>query len=47
MPARAGRPQLPPLLGYGDWTGPASAALIGMGRPARGTAARVARLLGS
>ncbi|MFJ3082952.1 hypothetical protein ACIPJG_24800 [Streptomyces halstedii] len=46
MPARAGRPQLP-LLGYGDWTGPACATLIGMGRLARDTAARVARLLGS
>lgn len=27
------------LLGYGDWTRPASATLIGVGRPARGTAA--------
>ncbi|MFE7756809.1 ArsO family NAD(P)H-dependent flavin-containing monooxygenase [Streptomyces sp. NPDC057418] len=34
------------LLGYGDWTGPASATLIGVGRPAREaarTAATVAR----
>ncbi|MFE2823444.1 ArsO family NAD(P)H-dependent flavin-containing monooxygenase [Streptomyces sp. NPDC059271] len=33
------------LLGYGDWTGPASATLIGVGRPARDTAASIARLL--
>ncbi|MYR76216.1 hypothetical protein [Streptomyces sp. DpondAA-D4] len=46
MPAPAGGPR-PYLLGYGDWTDPASATLIGMGRPARDTAARVARLLGS
>ncbi|NYV78230.1 hypothetical protein HW445_28460, partial [Streptomyces sp. UH6] len=26
------------LLGYGDWTGPASATLIGVGRPARDAA---------
>ncbi|MQS07606.1 SidA/IucD/PvdA family monooxygenase [Streptomyces sp. IF17] len=32
------------LLGYGDWTGPASATLIGVGRPARETAAAVADL---
>lgn len=29
------------LLGYGDWTGPASATLIGVGRTARDTAARI------
>lgn len=33
------------FVGYGDWCGPASATLIGVGRPARDTAARVARLL--
>jgi putative flavoprotein involved in K+ transport len=33
------------LLGYGDWTGPASATLIGVGRPARETARAIARLL--
>ncbi|HLL35819.1 MAG TPA: pyridine nucleotide-disulfide oxidoreductase, partial [Streptomyces sp.] len=33
------------LLGYGDWTGPASATLIGVGRPARGAARDIARLL--
>ncbi|MFE7750725.1 ArsO family NAD(P)H-dependent flavin-containing monooxygenase [Streptomyces sp. NPDC057428] len=33
------------LLGYGDWTGPASATLIGVGRPAREAAADIARLL--
>ncbi|MEV6019228.1 MULTISPECIES: ArsO family NAD(P)H-dependent flavin-containing monooxygenase [unclassified Streptomyces] len=33
------------LLGYGDWTGPASATLIGVGRPARETARRMAELL--
>ena len=33
------------LVGYGDWTGPASATLIGVGRTARATAADiVARL---
>ncbi|MDN3296354.1 ArsO family NAD(P)H-dependent flavin-containing monooxygenase [Streptomyces ficellus] len=35
------------LLGYGDWTGPASATLIGVGRPARDAAREVAELLGS
>jgi putative flavoprotein involved in K+ transport len=30
------------LLGYGDWTGPASATLIGVGRPARDAAAAIA-----
>ncbi|MGW3384127.1 ArsO family NAD(P)H-dependent flavin-containing monooxygenase [Streptomyces albogriseolus] len=35
------------LLGYGDWTGPASATLIGVGRPARDAARAVAELLGA
>jgi hypothetical protein len=30
------------LLGYGEWTGFASATLIGVGRSARSTAAEVA-----
>ncbi|CAL9611966.1 putative oxidoreductase CzcO [Streptomyces sp. enrichment culture] len=34
------------LLGYGDWTGPASATLIGVGRPARDAARAIAYLLG-
>ncbi|MEV7144512.1 ArsO family NAD(P)H-dependent flavin-containing monooxygenase [Streptomyces tauricus] len=33
------------LLGYGDWTGPASATLIGVGRPARDAARDIATLL--
>ncbi|MFJ8658844.1 ArsO family NAD(P)H-dependent flavin-containing monooxygenase [Streptomyces sp. NPDC093795] len=33
------------LLGYGDWTGPASATLIGVGRPAREAARSIAGLL--
>ncbi|WNZ10396.1 ArsO family NAD(P)H-dependent flavin-containing monooxygenase [Streptomyces sp. 11x1] len=33
------------LLGYGDWTGPASATLIGVGRPARDAAREIAQLL--
>ncbi|MFF3288652.1 ArsO family NAD(P)H-dependent flavin-containing monooxygenase [Streptomyces sp. NPDC003023] len=33
------------LLGYGDWTGPASATLIGVGRPARDAAREIAALL--
>ncbi|WP_431960085.1 DUF4158 domain-containing protein [Actinacidiphila sp. bgisy160] len=33
------------LLGYGDWTGPASATLIGVGRPTRDAARAVAQLL--
>lgn len=33
------------LLGYGDWAGPASATLIGVGRPAREAARQVAELL--
>ncbi|WP_326656690.1 ArsO family NAD(P)H-dependent flavin-containing monooxygenase [Streptomyces sp. NBC_00385] len=41
----AGEPRLH-LLGYGDWTGPASATLIGVGRPARDAAAEIAELLG-
>ncbi|MGW0903355.1 ArsO family NAD(P)H-dependent flavin-containing monooxygenase [Streptomyces sp. NPDC002853] len=35
------------LLGYGDWTGPASATLIGVGRPAREAARQIASLLRS
>ncbi|MFI1647284.1 ArsO family NAD(P)H-dependent flavin-containing monooxygenase [Streptomyces avidinii] len=34
------------LLGYGDWTGPASATLIGVGRPARDAAREIADFLG-
>ncbi len=33
------------LLGYGDWTGPASATLIGVGRPARDATREVAEFL--
>ncbi|MXM62515.1 NAD(P)-binding domain-containing protein [Streptomyces sp. HUCO-GS316] len=33
------------LLGYGDWTGPASATLIGVGRPARDAARKIAELV--
>ncbi|XDO63924.1 hypothetical protein HEP84_55890 [Streptomyces sp. RLB1-33] len=33
------------LLGYGDWTGPASATLTGVGRPARDAARAVAELV--
>ncbi|MFF9817154.1 ArsO family NAD(P)H-dependent flavin-containing monooxygenase [Streptomyces sp. NPDC014006] len=33
------------LLGYGDWTGPASATLIGVGRPAREAAKEIVALL--
>ncbi|WP_326715309.1 ArsO family NAD(P)H-dependent flavin-containing monooxygenase [Streptomyces sp. NBC_01474] len=33
------------LLGYGDWTGPASATLIGAGRPARDAAREICALL--
>ncbi|MEU1861795.1 ArsO family NAD(P)H-dependent flavin-containing monooxygenase [Streptomyces gardneri] len=39
-----GEPRLH-LLGYGDWTGPASATLIGVGRPARDAARAIADLL--
>ncbi|MDQ1050899.1 ArsO family NAD(P)H-dependent flavin-containing monooxygenase [Streptomyces sp. V4I2] len=33
------------LLGYGDWTGPASATLIGVGRPARDATREIAELI--
>ncbi|WP_340374363.1 ArsO family NAD(P)H-dependent flavin-containing monooxygenase [Streptomyces sp. SS7] len=33
------------LLGYGDWTGPASATLIGVGRPAREATREISGLL--
>ena len=39
-----GEPRLH-LLGYGDWTGPASATLIGVGRPARDAASEISRQL--
>ncbi|WP_234545004.1 ArsO family NAD(P)H-dependent flavin-containing monooxygenase [Streptomyces shenzhenensis] len=39
-----GEPRLH-LLGYGDWTGPASATLIGVGRSARDAAGEIAHLL--
>ncbi|MCC9706583.1 ArsO family NAD(P)H-dependent flavin-containing monooxygenase [Streptomyces sp. MNU76] len=39
-----GEPRLH-LLGYGDWTGPASATLIGVGRPARDAAREITELL--
>lgn len=39
-----GEPRLH-LLGYGDWTGPASATLIGVGRPARDAAKAIVELL--
>lgn len=39
-----GEPRLH-LLGYGDWTGPASATLIGVGRPARDMVAEIGSLL--
>jgi putative flavoprotein involved in K+ transport len=35
------------LLGYGDWTGPASATLIGVGRTARDAAHELAHVLGA
>ncbi|WP_225802127.1 ArsO family NAD(P)H-dependent flavin-containing monooxygenase [Streptomyces sp. NK15101] len=41
-----GEPRLH-LLGYGDWTGPASATLIGVGRPAREAARAIAERLGA
>ncbi|MFF3327445.1 ArsO family NAD(P)H-dependent flavin-containing monooxygenase [Streptomyces sp. NPDC002889] len=41
-----GEPRLH-LLGYGDWTGPASATLIGVGRPARDAAREISALLAS
>jgi putative flavoprotein involved in K+ transport len=34
------------VMGYGDWTGPASATLIGVGRPARDAVASITALLG-
>ncbi|NLU66594.1 ArsO family NAD(P)H-dependent flavin-containing monooxygenase [Streptomyces sp. HNM0574] len=34
------------LLGYGDWTGPASATLVGVGRPARDAVREITALLG-
>lgn len=40
----AGEPRLH-LLGYGDWTGPASATLIGVGRPARDAVREITALL--
>jgi putative flavoprotein involved in K+ transport len=40
-----GEPRLH-LLGYGDWTGPASATLIGVGRPARDAVREIGHLLG-
>lgn len=39
-----GEPRLH-LLGYGDWTGPASATLIGVGRPARDAAREISALV--
>ncbi len=39
-----GEPRLH-LLGHGDWTGPASATFIGVGRPARDAARAIAQLL--
>ncbi|MFE2936776.1 ArsO family NAD(P)H-dependent flavin-containing monooxygenase [Streptomyces sp. NPDC059278] len=39
-----GEPRLH-LLGYGDWTGPASATLIGVGRPARDAVQQITDLL--
>lgn len=33
------------LLGYGDWTGPVSATLIGAGRPSRDAAREICALL--
>ncbi|MFF4836621.1 ArsO family NAD(P)H-dependent flavin-containing monooxygenase [Streptomyces sp. NPDC001315] len=39
-----GEPRLH-LLGYGDWTGPASATLIGVGRPAREATLEIADLV--
>ncbi|MFD4975940.1 ArsO family NAD(P)H-dependent flavin-containing monooxygenase [Streptomyces sp. NPDC058424] len=39
-----GEPRLH-LLGYGDWTGPASATLIGVGRTARGAAQQIRDVL--
>lgn len=33
------------LVGYGEWTGPASATLIGVMRTARGTASEISQYL--
>lgn len=51
MPARPGQ-EYPDaghvveyLTTYGDWTGPVSATLIGVGRPARDTVRQIAELL--
>ncbi|MER5641363.1 ArsO family NAD(P)H-dependent flavin-containing monooxygenase [Kitasatospora sp. NPDC002227] len=43
---RAGADPRVHLLGYGDWTGPASATLIGVGRTARAAVTELAELLG-
>ena len=42
---RANREPRLHLVGYGDWTGPASATLLGVGRWARATAAEIVRRL--
>ncbi len=44
---RAERDHRVHLVGYGDWTGPASATLIGVGRTARATVAEVLDRLGA
>ncbi|MFC0359175.1 ArsO family NAD(P)H-dependent flavin-containing monooxygenase [Kytococcus sp. HMSC28H12] len=44
MTRAAGEPRLH-LMGYGDWTGPASATLIGVGRPARAAAREIEEVL--
>lgn len=41
----AAEPRLHPL-GYGEWTGPASATIIGVGRAAKATVAAIAEALG-
>lgn len=41
-----GEPRLH-LLGYGDWTGPASATLVGVGRTAREAVREIAHRLGA
>lgn len=41
----AAEPRLHPL-GYGEWTGPASATIIGVGRAAKATVAEIAESLG-
>lgn len=46
MTRAAGDPRLH-LMGYGDWTGPASATLIGVGRPARAAVREIGELLGA